>query len=237
MSLIRTILLPGLGADAELFAPQREAFGDALAVVAPRPSSPKDSFVAVATQVADRLQSDGLLDEPYVLGGMSFGGSMALEIARRVSRPPERLMLIASNRTSDSIPARFRWAKSLGGLAPRSIAPPLLARLARFFAWRDGLDPAGAAWLADIARRTDVPLLLWGGQAIAGWRFTDTDAESLGVPIYQAHGSRDWVLPIARRHVSLPLEEGRHLINWTHADLINAWLADPAGVEAGRATS
>lgn len=237
MSRLRTILLPGLGADRELFTPQQRALGDCLVVVSPQPSSPTDSFTEVAAQVAGKLQSDGLLDEPYVLGGMSFGGSMALEIARRVSRPPERLMLIASNRTSDSIPARFRWARSLGGLAPRSIAPSVLARLARFFAWRDGLDAAGAAWLTEIARRTDVPLLLWGGHAIAGWSFTEADAESLGVPIYQAHGARDWVLPIARRHVSLPLEEGRHLINWTHADLINAWLADPAGVEAERATS
>lgn len=234
MSSLPTVLLPGLGADADLFAPQKAILGNDLVVVSPTLAKPTTTIVEAAAQVAERLEAEGLLEGPYALGGMSFGGSMALEIARLVKRPPERLMLIASNRTSDSIPARFRWARSLGGLAPRSIAPSILARLAGCFAWRDGLDAEGKRWLTEIARRTEVPLLLWGGQAIADWRFSDVDADALGVPIHQVHGSKDWVLPISKSHTTLPIPTGRHLINWSHAELINAWLLDPSSVTADR---
>lgn len=230
--MMRTLLLPGLGADAGLFDPQRESLGDRLRVVVPTASDASGGFLDAARRIAERLDADGVTSEPYALGGMSFGGSLALEVARLVGRPPERVMLIASNRTSDTIPQRFRLARSLGALAPRSLAPSVLARAADAFAWREGLDRTGRDWLRGIAKRTDVPLLMWGARAIAEWRFTEADAAAIPAPIHQAHGPGDWVLPIAQRHVTLPLANGRHLINRTHAETINAWLADPVAVES-----
>lgn len=224
---MRTLLIPGLGADPGLFAPQASALGDDLVVVAPSMQSIGGSVQQAARQMADRLDAEGLLDEHYALEGMSVGGSMALEVARVVPRRPQRLMLIASNRTSDTIPLRFGVGRWLGALAPWSVAPQVLSRLARFFAWRDGLDAAGAAWLSEIATRTDVPMLLWGAKAIAGWRFTDADAASLGIPLHQLHDERDWVLPLVRRHTTLRVPGARHLVNWSHAPTVNRWLTLP----------
>ncbi|MEN0111926.1 MAG: alpha/beta hydrolase [Planctomycetota bacterium] len=224
---MRIVLMPGLGADSGLFDPQREELGDRLSVVVPEAADATGSFSDAADRIATKIDAAGLTAEPYALGGMSFGGSLALEVSRRVARPPERLVLIASNRTSDTIPRRFGLARSLGRLAPRSVAPAVLARLADVFAWREGLEAHDRVWLRGIARRTDVPLLLWGARAIAGWRFTDGDAAALPAPIHQIHGERDWVLPMAERHATVRLPGARHLINRTHAAVVNRWLIDP----------
>ncbi|MEO1498176.1 MAG: alpha/beta hydrolase [Planctomycetota bacterium] len=223
---MRTILIPGLGADAELFAPQKAALGRELTVILPKLDQLQESFTAAAEHLAHLMKHLGMTREPFQLGGMSFGGSMAVEMTRFLDRKPERLMLIAANRTRATLPTRFAIARTLGGLAPKSVAPSTLRRLAGFFAWREKLDADDTERLRGIAERVDYPLLMAGSKSIAGWRFNDDDAEAQGVPIRQIHGRGDWVIPPVRDHVTDWIDDGRHLINWTHAERVNAWLTD-----------
>lgn len=222
---MKTILLPGLGADAELFAPQKEALGADLVVCLPRLDKLRESFTAAAQEVAHRLKHLGMTREPFQLGGMSFGGSMAVEMTRFLDRRPERLVLIASNRTRETLPARFAIARGLGRIAPRSASPGVLRWLAGVFAKRERLATEQAERLRGMAARVDYPLLMEGAQAIGGWRFNDEDIAAQGVPVRQIHGRGDWVIPPFKRHVTDWIEDGRHLINWTHADRVNEWLA------------
>ncbi|TWT47781.1 alpha/beta fold hydrolase [Botrimarina hoheduenensis] len=224
---MRTVLIPGLGADAELFYPQKEALGRELVVCLPQREPLAKSFTAAAEQLAHRMKHLGLTREPYQLGGMSFGGSLAVEMTRFLDRKPQRLMLIAANRTRATLPLRFAVARSLGGFVPRSVVPAFLRGGAGLLARRERLDAEQTQRLRGMSERVNYPLLMAGARAIAGWRFNDDDIEAQGVPVRQIHGRGDGVIPPVKRHVTDWIEEGRHLINWTHAERVNAWLMSP----------
>ena len=229
----RLILLPGLGADAELFYPQQDHFGDRLTVIDDLGHEAlwrsRPSMAAAADLIAEHLIQTAACSSGYVLGGMSFGGSLALEVAQRLvnddrSVSPAAVALIASNRTSPSISRSFRVNRALGACLPRPLVRRGLTWAAKGFARREGLDDADRQRLLNMAGRVNVDQLMWGAKAIANWRYTDADAEALGVPIEQLHGRHDWVIPIAPRHVTETIDDGKHLITWTHRYQTNAWL-------------
>jgi pimeloyl-ACP methyl ester carboxylesterase len=227
------ILIPGLGADAELFYPQAEAFGQRLTVVDdgddptlwqqnPCMSLAADVFTK---RIAGLLPADG----QYVLGGMSFGGSLAMEIAARLvagsNYPnPIALALIASNRTSDTISRSFRINRAVGSMLPKPLVRSGLGLAAKLFAKREGLDEPDRDRLRKMAGRADLTKLMWGAKAIAKWEFDDDAAAATGIPIQQMHGRSDWVIPITKRHVTSTIEDGKHLVTWTHREHVNAWL-------------
>lgn len=228
------VLLPGLGADAELFFPQQAHFGDRLTVIDDA-DLPTASLEQAATTVAERL--DGLFEsgqlfksgqfddrQRLVLGGMSFGGSLALEVASRMKHRPVRIALIASNQTAASISTGFRVQRHIGSRLPTGLIRQSLGAAAKFFAWREGLDRKAASRLAAMAGRANIPTLLDGAAAIARWRRTEADNADLGIPIVHLHGRHDWVIPLVPTHATETLEDGKHLITWTHAEAVNDFL-------------
>lgn len=228
------ILIPGLGADRDLFYPQQQHFGERLSVLdGPADAAlwqQKPSMDAAAEAFLPRLACllDGQSD--YVLGGMSFGGSLAVEMARRIARqarlsPPRSLALIASNRTAGTISRGFRINRLLGAAVPRPLVRGSLRSLAGLFARREGLPPEDAQRLRDMAGRTNIDHLMWGAQAIAGWRCEAGDLPTAQIPIHQIHGRHDWVIRHHDSHVTSTLEEGRHLITWTHRTEVDQWLS------------
>ena len=233
MSLPQLILIPGLGADKDLFYPQQQHFGERLSVLdGPADASiwqQKPSMDAAAEAFLQRLTCllDGQSD--YVLGGMSFGGSLAVEMTRRIVReaclpPPRSLALIASNRTAGTISRGFRINRLIGAAVPRPLVRGCLRGLAGLFARREGLSPEDRNRLRDMAGRANVDHLMWGAQAIAGWQCEARDIPTGQIPIHQIHGRHDWVIGHHDSHVTSTLEEGRHLITWTHRAEVDQWL-------------
>jgi len=233
MSPAKIILIPGLGADRDLFYPQKNHFGEQLQVV----ECPGDHAVwqerpSMSTAAEAFLEQILLLlpeNGNFVLGGMSFGGSLVMEIACRMMdksrcRPPSALALIASNRTSDSIARSFRVNRVIGSILPRWAGRCSLRVLSGVFARREGLAVEQKDRLREMADRANLDQLLWGAQAIANWSFSDEHASTIELPIHQIHGARDWVIPVSSRHVTESLEDARHLISWTHPEAVNAWL-------------
>ncbi|MEM9660016.1 MAG: hypothetical protein AAF961_16755, partial [Planctomycetota bacterium] len=140
--------------------------------------------------------------------------------------PPAAVALIASNRTSDSISRGFRINRVVGNLLPQRLVRHGLLWAANLFARREGLDAGDRSRLREMARRANLDHLMWGAKAIATWRFSDADADAIGIPISQLHGMNDWVVPITPRHVTETLGDGKHLITWTHRQRTNAWLEE-----------
>lgn len=217
------ILLPGLGADAELFFPQQAHFGDRLTVVDDA-DLPAASLEQAAATIAERLEHSLDPGKKFVLGGMSFGGSLALEVASRMKHRPVRIALIASNQTAASISTGFRVQRQIGSRLPTALIRHSLGAAAKLFAWREGLDREAAMRLAAMAARADIPALLDGAAAIARWERTENDNRGLGIPIVHLHGRRDWVIPVAPTHATEILDDGKHLITWTHANAVNDFL-------------
>ena len=87
------ILLPGLGADHRLLEPQRRAFPQ-LIVPPWIPPRKNESLPDYAARMAETVTPSR--DVPLVLGGVSFGGMLAYEMARHLK--PDAVVLIASCR-------------------------------------------------------------------------------------------------------------------------------------------
>jgi pimeloyl-ACP methyl ester carboxylesterase len=209
-------LLPGLGADARLFEPQRRAFPD-LIVPPWIPPNRQETLHDYAIRMAETIRP--LSDVPFVLGGVSFGGMMALEMARYLK--PDAVVMIASCRSRDSLCGIHR----LG----RRVVPWLPSRtwnvLQWISPWVTGVigktSPADRKQLVRMFREIDFRFMHWTLQAILGWEATPL----MGTRVYQIHGGRDPLIPACRVTADEMIPDGSHMINMTHADRVNAFIA------------
>src|SRR3954470_18150998 len=102
------ILLSGMGADDRVFAPQREAFPQLMVPGWIAPESTDESLPSYAKRLAKRIDPG----EPCFIGGASFGGFVALEMARHLQA--KACFLIGSVRSPAELPWRIRMLRGLG---------------------------------------------------------------------------------------------------------------------------
>src|SRR3954466_14008672 len=100
------ILLPGMGADERLFAPQRSEFPE---MVVPRwiAPEPEESLAHYAERLARQVDPR----TRCFVGGASFGGFVAMEMARHLDA--RAIFLIGSVRSPDELPRRVRALRPL----------------------------------------------------------------------------------------------------------------------------
>jgi pimeloyl-ACP methyl ester carboxylesterase len=212
----RLVLIPGLGTDARLFEVQRTAFPhlETPAWIEPRRREPLAAY-------ARRLAASIDPSTPMVLGGVSLGGMLALEMARHL--PVRRLALIGSCRSPAAVrPWLFHaerasrpWPTWL--LARMTVISPLVVGLG-------GTIPEDSRRL--LVRMTqEVPMsfIRWGGRAILSW----PGCPDPGVPVSHIHGGRDWVLPLRRGVAATRIvDQGSHVLNLSHPAEVNDFLRD-----------
>ena len=209
------MLLSGLGADERLFGPQKERFPDLMVPrwLDPVSNEPLDKY---AGRMAEQLSPL----RPRYIGGASFGGMLALEIAKLLR--PRAVFLIGSCRSRESIPFALRLGGSMVGRLPeaafgmmKSHAPSLAAALGPFsFEVRE--------IVTQMSREIPPTFLRWGVKAILGW----AGVEDLDVPVHHIHGSADRLLPVRRVRPDRVLPGAGHLLTLTHGREINDYLAD-----------
>jgi pimeloyl-ACP methyl ester carboxylesterase len=207
-------LLPGMGADARLFRPQLGALPNA--VVPPwLPPDPRESLADYARRFADAIRPDG----PCFVGGASFGGFVALEMAPHLNALG--CFLIGSAREPSAMPKRIRWLRAVGGIIGilpfRVLAPG--AWLARQTVGRFS-HPLTRSFLRHL-QEADASFLRWGSRAALRWKPSPATA---AVRIFQIHGERDRIFPARRTHAEVILPGGGHLISLTHASAVNDFL-------------
>ncbi len=220
MTGFQLILLPGLGADHRLLEPQRAAFPQ-LIVPPWIPPRKNESLAQYAERMAETLTPSP--DLPLVLGGVSFGGMLAYEMARRLK--PDAVVLIASCCRRESLRPIYvpgRW------LLP--LIPPQAWKVAKLLAGpvlrlKHRRSAARRELLIAMFRDSDPRFMHWTLQAILRWQPTPL----VGVPVFQIHGRRDPLIPACRVEADVVLPNGGHLINWTHADEVNAFIRNVAG--------
>jgi len=235
------MLLPGLGADADLFTPQRDAFGDAVST--PDwidPKADNESLGRYAERWAEQINKQVAAypdDRPWFLGGMSMGGMIALEMVPLLDRPPAGVFLISSCRDTPALPRLIK----AGAAVTHKVDAKNVARLVRLgaipFGFRDGLDDTGYKLLLKMARAADPALLKWAIGATAEWTYPGP-AQTLPSgdafpPIFQIHGRHDWLIPLREDDCDAVIDKGRHLINLTHSTTVNRWLFDHVTAACG----
>lgn len=214
---MKLILLPGVGADARLFEPQREVFPDLLVPdwLPPEPEESLPHYAArMAGAIAPWLEEDG----PVVLGGVSFGGMVAYEAARHVR--PAAVVQIASCRSRHAVRAMLR--------ATRPVAPAMLPKALKV---AKVLSPMAVELLANLKtkqrnffvemfKQADPEFMKWALTAILHWEPSSPPE----VTVRQIHGRRDLLIPAANVEADEVIPDAGHLLNMTHPTEVNAFI-------------
>ena len=118
------ILLSGMAADERLFEAQAAAFPN-LRVQPWVPPLPGESLRRYAARLAPLVDPG----QPCLVGGASFGGVVALELAARL--PALGCILIGSIRSPAGLPWRWRLLRPIAMLGPKvlRVVATLVARL------------------------------------------------------------------------------------------------------------
>lgn len=210
----RLLLLPGIGADRRLFDAQRSCAAEVQVVEWIPPLAPSEPLTSYAHRLAANIDTSA----PFVIGGASFGGMVALELARRIH--PKAVVLIGSCRSPSSLPSSYRLLRACSDLVPDA----LLGRsfvAAPWIASRFGLaSPDHRRLFAEMLRHTPPSFVRWAARAIFGW----AGVEDLPVPIHHIHGEDDRIIPLRSVRPDVVVKGAGHLLNVTHRDEVNAFL-------------
>lgn len=225
-SSLPLILFSGLAADAGVFAPQRLAFPQ---LIVPKWIAPVGD--ESLTSYCERFAATIRLPRPALIGGASFGGIVALEMARFLQ--PRGVLLIGSVRQPRELPRRVRMLRPLRG------ALPLLP--VRTLQWLSCAATTNASQrcmphLAGLARQfrdADPELIRWSLRKLLDWH----GIPHVTCPILQIHGDGDGILPIGTMHPDSVVKGGGHVISLTHAAAVNAFLCTSLDRLAGESFS
>lgn len=214
MARLPLVLLPGLGASALYYEHQFRAF-DHLVVPKWLPPEPAESLSSYARRLAGRIE----VSRPFVLGGGSFGGILAYEMAQHLD--PTKLILIAAARTREPLIPTYRVLD----LAARPLPPAVGKWLAQVYGWGtfgrwQGLSNQQLKLLRRMVDEGDPAHFKWGFRAMAGWH---PPARRPLCPVFQIHGDKDVIIP-PEPGVDRLIPGGRHLIHITHAEQVNAFI-------------
>lgn len=237
------VLLPGLGANRRLFAPQIGRFGDHPTIVPewPRAFNPRLGVEALADRLRTVLAARGALDPRSVLVGFSFGGQVALSMARQTVEAgdpaPRAIVLVSGVRRTSQLTARFRLQVAGSRLLPdAAIAFAASGLVAKPFARACGLDHEQALELQRMAAELDVPTFRRLARAACRWTFEEGDEHRLveaGVRIHHLHSLRDPVIPPPPADAAFDaIAEPAHLLTWTHESLVRRTIEDALSAAA-----
>ena len=210
------ILLPGLGASAAIFAPQREVFSNLVVPDWPTPN-PCESLSAYAKRLATRLDP-GI---PCIVGGISFGGILATELGKHMDA--RQCILISSVKHPDYLPVRVRILLPLARHVP-ALLIQLGEVLLRTF------RPVARLFLSEAsfhlycqACHARSEIAAWSLWALATWQ---PSPEQLRCPIAQVHGTRDRVFPVRCAPGAYLVRGGKHVLTISNPAEVNGFLAE-----------
>lgn len=145
-----------------------------------------------------------------ILIGLSFGGIIAIEVAKQIET--EKVILIASAKTKKEIPFYYRF---VGQLGLHKFLPAVILKSSNFitnwfFGTTSGFDKQ---ILKQILIDTDPTFLKWAIDKIVRWN-NQTQLKN----IFHIHGTTDRILPFNFVNCDLTIKNGGHLMTLNKAD-------------------
>ena len=207
-------VLSGLGGDERLFDAQR-----AVRDIRPIHWIPPADAREPLSRYAERLAREVPSGEPFDLGGSSFGGMVALELARRLT--PRNVFLFGSCRSPDAVAPLLRALRPLAAILPNRLLYPPRAVLPLAARWFGATKPAHVELFARMLAATPPAFLRWASRAVFSW----PGVRELAMPVLHVHGDRDRVIPVHRVVADRVIAGAGHLLNITHADDVNEFLS------------
>ena len=205
-------LLSGMAADERLFADQQAVFPN-LRVLPWIEPQPGETLRCYAERISRQIDPS----QPCLIGGASFGGIVALEMAQHI--PAVACILIGSLRSPDELPLRWKWLRPIAAFGPEFI------RKVAVFAGRYGRPFLSKSQLRRFRKlsRPDASFVRWAICAVLQWKGRQA---THSIPIYQIHGSADEVLPLALTHPDIVVAGGVHALPIFSPTEVSRFIAD-----------
>lgn len=199
-------LISGLGADERVFQrliPQLRGTVHYLPWLPP--NDPNEPLPAYAARMAETIP----LDQRCWLVGVSFGGTVALEIARL--RPLALVALVSSIPGADHLPALLKLIRATG--VQNWLPPQLLHYMPRVGQWYFGVSNGPEYELfRRILQDQEPRYTRWAIRSLFRW-----DSRGIG-PSVQIRGSHDRVFPPGPAKIEYLIPGGTHFMVYSRAD-------------------
>lgn len=195
---MKIYFLSGLGADESVFKALHLPGVDRVYLNWMEPL-PKESIEAYAQRMADRITTPN----PIIIG-LSFGGMMAMEIAKLI--PVQQLILISSPKTRKELPPYFTACSyvPLHKLLPLQTVAYSDRLMGFFFGVRTATQKEQ---LKKIIRNTTKGFNEWAINALVNWKNLQVNA-----PVFHIHGNADKLLPLSYVRPDIIIEGGNHFM-------------------------
>ena len=200
-------IFSGLGADERIFQQLDFTGFTANFIKWVRPHK-NEKIHHYATRILEQIKTSN-----PVLIGLSFGGIIAVEIAKQIET--EKIILIASVKTKVEIPLYFRIAGRIGvhKLIPLEIYKSSNLIHDWFFGSRSNFD---IQLLQQILKDTDPVFLKWAIDKAITWR-----NQTVVNNILHIHGSKDKLLPVRFVNCNITVQDGGHLMTLNKSEELN----------------
>lgn len=203
--------LSGLGADKRIFS--RLVFTEHFKLnhiewIPPIDNEALDVYCSRLSRQIDQT-------EPFILIGVSFGGLVAIEIAKVLR--PLKIIIISSISGDDQLP----WYYKLAGLIQvHKVLPVKVLKISGpLMFWFFGASTKEAkVLLTQILKDTDADFLKWAISKILSWK------QKTAPDLFQIHGTADHILP-SFAGADLKVKNGGHLMVYDKSEMISNILA------------
>jgi pimeloyl-ACP methyl ester carboxylesterase len=188
----------GLGADERVF--HKTAFGNCTVIfikwITPAKNEAIESYALRITQQITTTHP--------ILVGLSFGGMMAVEVAKLITT--EKIILVSSAKCKSEIPFYFRLAGKLGiaAIFPTKALIKINVFTNWFFSNRTLEDKK---MLSAVLHDTDPIFLKWAIVKIANWQ-----NKTMHPNLFHIHGNADRILPFKYITCNEVIKDGAHLM-------------------------
>lgn len=215
---MKIYLIPGLGADKRMYAPQLKLFPEAVVLEHLNPVKNES-----LSQYAQRLVGKIDTAQPFVLIGTSLGGMIALELTRYVQ--PTKVILMASVKSRDEMPAFIRSMRYLN--FHKLIPPGVYKHVNGLMAAR--LDSRRDSTVASLIREMTIDaspqFIDWAINAVINWQPDFNMPDNL----VHIHGSNDTLFPVKLIKKAVIIKNGSHVMNLTLSTEVNKVLKEAVG--------
>lgn len=203
-------ILSGLGVDSRVFD-RIDLTGYDVTHVEWIPPLPKESMMSYAERIAVVITEKN----PTIIG-LSFGGMIAMEIAK--IKDVRKIVLLASAKGHKELP---RFNRIFGSLNLHRLIPKrFLKHHNRFIDYLFGVSSNEQRFmLKQILADTDPVFLKWAIDQIIHWK-NDAVPEN----VIHIHGNKDHIIPIKNVKPTYVIENAGHFMTISHAKEIETLL-------------
>ena len=154
--------------------------------------------------------------EKPVLVGLSFGGMIAMEVAKHIAT--EKIVLISSAKTQKEIPPYFRIA---GKLKLNKLAAMRVAKKPNALSYRmmGAKTESEKTLMKTILTETDPVFFKWAIEKVVTW-----NNKVLHENVVHIHGTKDLLLPHRFVKADFSITNGTHLMTIQHAKEVSKML-------------